>query len=316
MGPADRSRRPEAAYVHEDADRGVPGWIRGFSELSDPAHYVPREETERVLGELLRRVARPAEATALVAPPGLGKTLLLRLLAERLRNKLQCVYLPYGAIGVRELSAWILGELRRTGKLPKGWDASRSGVVGDPAAELRAVAHTLRAQRSGILLLVDDADGLPSETARALGEWALGSGGALRVVLACCDDSRGSRAIAASRVVHIVRLNERMTERETSLFVRAQLELAGAPATVVERADRDMIARIHRLSMGVPRLVQRIAAWELSDPPSSVHAPWGEEGLQDLALDESDEWPDLSGDLDPELPPDLETPVDRPNRSS
>lgn len=309
-GGPPAGRCPEA---HRPLER-APAWVRGFSERADPALYVPRDATDRALGELARCIAKPGQPVALCAPPGLGKTLMLRLLEHKLRDKLCCIYLPYGAVGMSDLCAWVLGELDRTGQAS---DALGAAAAEEPARRLEEIAEQLRIQRSALLLLVDDVTGMPADTARALGQWARRSRGAFRLVLAACDDSSGSRVVAASRVTRVVRLRARMTERESAAYVRAQLDALGAPWEVVARATPEMIERIHRLSVGVPRLVQRIAAWELCDPPTGVKPPWGEDDLSDLARDAVDpsaegegalafessaDWEDPAGDLAEELP--------------
>ena len=82
-----------------------------FAITPDPNVYVPRTATETACKELLRSACNPRKTTALIGPPGLGKTLLLHLLVEEAPEDLQTVYLPYAALPPEELCGWALGLL-------------------------------------------------------------------------------------------------------------------------------------------------------------------------------------------------------------
>lgn len=284
----------------------APEWLASFCDVADPAHYVARPETGRVLSELLRCVDRPGMPVALTAAPGAGKTLLLRLLAERAPPGLHSVFLPYAAVDPEDFSAWVLGRLPEVDGLA-GLVVSQ-GPTGAGLDGLEALAEALHLQQQGLLLLVDDAGGMPPETARALGGLVAQSNGAVRLVLATCDDSRGDRVIAAlGGAIRRIRLRAAMTLQETATHVVCLLEKSGAPEPVMQRATAERLGRIHRESGGVPRLVRRMAAWELADLPPGVRVPWGEDGLLDLvdarpADDPEDDLDDLGEVLSAELP--------------
>jgi hypothetical protein len=118
----------------------------------------PRAATEQALAlvETLREGRRPA---ALVGPPGLGKTLLLHLVGQRLGARLRSVYLPYAALPLDELCAWALSLL--------GFSHSN-----DTIGDLIQTARRHYEGGSGLLLLIDDASSMPLPTARKLGDWS------------------------------------------------------------------------------------------------------------------------------------------------
>jgi hypothetical protein len=155
-----------------------------FAITPDPNVYVPRAATEFARKELLRCACNPAKTAALIGPPGLGKTLLLHLLAKEAPEDLQTVYLPYAALPPEELCGWALGLLN----LP---------TTGDPIGALRAHTRDLHERRSSLLLLIDDADSMPIATARWLGDLVGDAGHRVRLAIAASDNAAGNRVLAA-----------------------------------------------------------------------------------------------------------------------
>jgi type II secretory pathway predicted ATPase ExeA len=239
-----------------------------FGETANPADYVPREVTENALFEMERSV-RGRRTTALTAAPGLGKSLLLRLLAGRLGPGFVCLFLPYAAVTLEELCAWSLGLLGEPAE-------------GDP--RWRFLRYVRRRGEDGetVVLLIDDAASMPVETARDLGKLVQDSGNRLRLVVAAADDARSSRVIAALHATLQtgtveVRLTKPMTTLETRRYVHARLDRAGVSRRQRARFNEEAIGRIHRLSGGVPRCVHDLGASLLAAPPDGVGRAWREE---------------------------------------
>ena len=82
-----------------------------FPETADPHSYVARDATEEVLAQLLSSVIASRGPVVFNAKPGMGKTILLHVLAERLVGHARCVFLPYGALSLEDLCAWSLGRM-------------------------------------------------------------------------------------------------------------------------------------------------------------------------------------------------------------
>ena len=212
-----------------------------FADNPNPACYVPRDASDRALGELLECVGQPDRPAALLAPPGLGKTLLLRMLWARLPAALRAVYVPNPVLAPAELCAWTLGCL---GSVP--WS--------DPIAVLAAYADH-RAECGGALVwLVDDAHSLPEETARWLGHVVARSAGALRLVIAAVEDERAKTLAALGPLVRIDALARPMQPRETVRYVAGRLDHACVEAELRERCQAALGA-IPEESAGVPREV-------------------------------------------------------------
>ena len=117
-----------------------------FGDTCDPRLYVPRAATEAALEALRASLAAGRGVTVLSGPAGLGKTMLLRVLATQLVDA-RCVYLPYPALGIDELARVALDAL---------------GEPTDPSVGAQSLAAALRhGLGKPVVLIVDDASALP-----------------------------------------------------------------------------------------------------------------------------------------------------------
>jgi hypothetical protein len=226
-----------------------------FAITPDPGVYVPRAATETARKELLRSACNPANCTALIGPPGLGKTLLFHLLAEEAPEGTQTVYLPYAALPPEDLCAWALGLL--------GMPATD-----DPIGALQAFGRDLRKRESSLLMLIDDAGAMPIATARWARELVQNSGGGVRLAVAASDNATSDRTIAAiGSNVDIVHLTDPMTESETRKYIDERLALARAPDSIRARFDDRTVRILHRIAAGIPRRLHSAAAAILQEAP-------------------------------------------------
>lgn len=218
----------------------APSWIPSFAPVADPLLYVPRPATERALDTLERTVLEKAASAVLLAQSGLGKTLLLRVLAGRVCDRVHPVYLPHPGLSQSELCAFALALAGR-----------RAG--GYPEVDLLSYAGELRRAGSALLLLVDDASGLEPAVARGLAGLAAVSHGGVRLVLAALDDARGlALADLLAGASAVVILGSAMEAKETADYVRGRLGPVEADDPLARLLAPDALARIHALSEGVP----------------------------------------------------------------
>jgi type II secretory pathway predicted ATPase ExeA len=215
-----------------------------FGDTCDPRLYVPRLGTEAALSALREGFARGRCVSVLSGPPGLGKTMVLQVLASQLAPA-RCVYLPYSALAVDGLAQWALDSL-----------GERSAAARAPGALTAAAADH---PSTPLVLLIDDASAVTVVAARALREMVDAAAGALRVVAAVVDDARASTAIAAlgDEALH-VRLSHRLAPHEVHAYVRGRIERAGAQALLQDLRD-DLIDWLAAESAGVPRVVNGLA---------------------------------------------------------
>lgn len=242
-----------------------------FGETVDPSSHVPRARTEAILDALVDWCGREGPGStvaALVAPPGFGKTHLLRVLEARLRARdpqraagcavASTLYLPYAAVSLVELASWIEGL--RSGPRAPGARPPSKGPATSESEALTWLKQVGASERGSLALLIDDADSMPETTLRALVQGLPSEDSPIRLVLALTDDSRAARMLAAcDRLAPFEQiLREPLDEPETEAYLRARLAQAKLDVDLLDGLDAATLRRIHALSGGVPRRIHRI----------------------------------------------------------
>jgi type II secretory pathway predicted ATPase ExeA len=222
-----------------------------FVNSDDPRRYLARPATEHALAQLETRVRKDgAAATLLVGPPGIGKSMLLRVLVQSLRSTLRTVTLGAGDIDAMTLCAFVLDQLRV--------DPSD-----DPEHALLMLAADYGMKRSALVIALDSAEQLPLETAGRLGALAVTAGGSLRIV-AAAQEPAAPLARALGCEDDVIALRAPMNLRETQAHLEAALAAGCAPPDVRELFHGLAAARIFRESHGIPSVVNAIAEEQLA----------------------------------------------------
>jgi hypothetical protein len=242
---------------------------RAFSETADPQGHVPRAATETLLAALLdwSRSDGPGSTVAtLVAPPGFGKTHLLRVLESRMHSEAadpapggspcdatRTLYLPYAALSLSDLCDWVHGLLGR----PRPFGALADE---DETDALKALCELAPVPGRPFHLLIDDADSMPPSTLRGIAQGLAREGSPLRLVLGLTDDSRAARMLAAldPLLPFETRLASPLDAAEIEAYLRARLARAELGVDLLEGLDPVTVARIEALSGGVPRRIHRV----------------------------------------------------------
>lgn len=218
-----------------------------FSNTADPAAYVPRTATESVLVRLELALRGGAPMVVLAGQPGSGKTLLLRVLAERLDGDFNPIYVPYPKLSPEEFCQWALAVLNEV-PYPGPLRALRARIARDAVSGFPP-----------ILWMVDDAGCMPLETLRLLMAIQAEADGALRVVWVGSSGFPVAELQRASVEVPEVELEGDMLPAETARYVRARLDHAGADPRSRARLE-GAIERLHELSAGNPGRLHALAS--------------------------------------------------------
>ena len=236
---------------------------RAFSETADPDAYVDLPGSAAALRAIVDwQEERPGSPlAAVVASPGLGKTMLLRVVESRSNRqglaagtpaaRPSALYLPYAGLEPADLAIWVHGLLGR----------ACPPIGEDPAEAIAALRDLGVGAEAPLTLLLDDADSMPAATIEALTDQLPREGSPLRLLLALNPDSKGSRLLAALHALgpREIRHRTRLSPAETGEYVRARMRWAGFPGVEIARVDEAEALRIHALSNGVPRAIHAVA---------------------------------------------------------
>ena len=133
----------------------------------------------------------PTVTILVVGEAGSGKSQILRELEARPAGGRLPLYVPIPTLDFGDLATWCLGTLGRP------WH-------GDPALAFELAISRLAA---GVLLLIDDADHLPPETASRLAALCAASDGRLAIVAGTCPGLRESELARHLRPDHRILLD-------------------------------------------------------------------------------------------------------------
>lgn len=270
-----------------------------FSETSDPDAYVPRQATEsalREIGEWADSDDRGSTLAALVGTPGLGKTLLLRLIEARAvatDDRPAAIYLPYAGLSAVDLCHVVhglLGEPLRSGEL--AGDAAAIDLLlrlGEPAAPF--------------FLLLDDADSMPIETVNALIAHMPRESSPLRILLALNPDSKANRLLRQLLPLapRSIDFRQRLSDDEAHAYLHARMRWAGFPQAELDAFETSESTRLNALSSGIPRRLHalvsaRFAAGDSMHPRALIDKQRREDWMGQPLDDDLDLGRDLDRD--------------------
>lgn len=228
---------------------------RPFSAAPNLLQYHPTEGAETALRNCREAVDRQAGPALILGAAGMGKTLLLDLLADGYSGHYQVVTLACARTDTRrDLLQNILFQLGQTYR-----DLSESELRLELADYLRPGPHCPH----GLLCLVDDAHCLVEELMDELRVLAgFIRAGQLRFQLVLTGTQRLEEMLTSPRQESF---NQKISTRsylnalsqiETAEYVRAHLRRAGGGNR--EFFSADALKLVHRLCQGIPRLINQL----------------------------------------------------------
>lgn len=228
---------------------------RPFAATPVAGVFYPAAAIEAARQAVARCIERAEGPAVVLGPAGTGKSLLLARLAQEFASQFDVVHLAGGRISsVRALLQNVLFEL----KLP-----FRNLSEGELRLMLLDRLEPSGRSSHGLLLLVDEAHVLPTKLIDELRMITnLVRGGEPRVRLVLAGDVRLEERLANPRLASFQQrvaarcYLQSLNREETAGYVREQLTLAGAqPGEIV---SDETLASIHRVSDGVPRLINQL----------------------------------------------------------
>lgn len=239
-------------------DFGLAGDFDPFAVTANAEAYVARPATEAALDQLTGALEAGTPVLAMIGPPGLGKTQILRVLCDRIADRFHPLHVAYGSLEPEELERWVLSLL---------------GLPG--TTTLQAAARQARQAGSPLVLLVDDAGAIPPASLRWLHDRVQGED-ALQIVFAATDggDERPLAALDGRVPAPVpVRLRDPLDVHEAEALVSARLGAAAAPDPVRRAFDARAIHELHAAAAGNPARLQHLADSRVRDLGGGLPAP-------------------------------------------
>jgi general secretion pathway protein A len=254
---------------------------RSATSLPHGLHYVPHAGHEEALARLEYAVDEGWSAAWLTGAPGTGKSLLLRVLKERVRRAQRSVVLLDAAdLTARELLEEVLGALG-------------AGLPDDvPVLRLRRALddHLTTGDGLPLVVLIDRLDAAAPDAASLLQRW-IGSGESvgprMTVVAAVRSGPRGLPAV-------VRRLQDR-SDLRIELSPLDATETADQVRALRRRAEQELapfdasaLRAVHEATGGLPRDIDRLVclAWlaGLEEGTSPIGADLVREAAAELWL--------------------------------
>lgn len=223
-----------------------------FRMTPDTDYFYPSSEHKAAFESLKYGILKREGFLVLTGEPGMGKTLLIRLLFKELPTDVLTAMILTPTLGPKELFEAILEDL----SIPA------SGSKESLLKTFRDYLFGLAKEGKTLLLVIDEAQNLPVESLeelRLLSNFETEKGKLLQILLSgqpLLEEKLRSPALSqlAQRITIWEKL-EPFGREEVLDYVRFRLARAGGAGVVFSRGvDREL----HRLTGGIPRVINKV----------------------------------------------------------
>ncbi len=227
-----------------------------FPRSADDRHFYRLPNVEEALARLHYLVDRHARLGLVIGSRGSGKTALLEVFAnERRRRGAHVAVVSLAAVDPREFlwqvaACWGLNP-ELSDSLFRLWRATSDAII------------EFRCQRTDVVLLVDDAGSASREVLDQVTRLVRADSAAdsrLTIVLAACERSLPQIGWQLLDMTELRVDLQPWESSDTARYLESTLVDAGHAGEVFDAAA---VARVHELSRGVPRHINRLAELSL-----------------------------------------------------
>ena len=229
---------------------------RPFSSAPDPRFVYLGEHHQRALAHLLRSVQAQGGIAHLTGESGMGKTTMCRMLLNRLPERVDVALILNPVLTPEELLDVVFDELG----VAHGAEAPTPTGLGDALSRRQAA----RPGEQRTVVIVDDAHSLGLDVLEHLSQLSslegdgkkllqvilIGEPGLIELLSRAASDGSAPPTATGYSLLSF-------TENETCAYVRHRIAIAGGGRDIF---DVDALRDVHRLSAGVPRLINTICA--------------------------------------------------------
>ena len=227
----------------------LPSPVNPFEESVDRRGYVPRAACQNVLGHLERQIRAGVPAILLRGPTGIGKSMLLAVLHQRMAEGWQVAHVAVSPSPSMEISHRILDQLE-------------VNADDDPSSALVAAARRSAASGRRVLVIIDQANHVPVASSRQLVRAAARATGDLCILFAVTEEDGAEafeREIGEEAEVTTVRFDSPMNAQETCEYIAGRLDQTLDSQELRDRFDDAAIRYVIDGAEGNPRRVNELA---------------------------------------------------------